>query len=239
MSMPVAILAGGLATRLGTLAEHIPKSLLEVAGKPFIEHQLVLLSHAGISDVVLCVGHLGAMIQENLGDGARLGVRIRYSDDGDTRRGTGGAVRNALPLLGDAFFVLYGDSYLDCDYRAIETSYERLGLPALMTVFRNEGAFDTSNVEYADRKILRYDKKVRTPGMQHIDYGLGIFKADIFRRYTDALAFDLADVYTDLVRDSRLAAYEVGTRFYEIGSEKGLAETRAVIEEKLRKPLGI
>src|SRR4051794_4872944 len=137
--LPVAILAGGLATRLRPLTETIPKSLVEVAGEPFLAHQLRLLHSHGIRRATLCVGYLGEMVREFAGDGARFGMEVTYSFDGPELRGTAGAVRQALPLLGPAFFVLYGDSYLPCDYAAVERAFLESGKLGLMTVFRNEG----------------------------------------------------------------------------------------------------
>jgi len=179
--LPVAILAGGLATRLRPITEKIPKALLPVAGRPFLAHQLELLRKNGIARVVLCVGYLGELIQQRFGDGAPFGVRLDYSSDADRLLGTGGAVRKALPLLGQKFFVLYGDSYLPIDYRAVADAFLAGGQPALMTVYANEGRWDTSNVWFTDGQIKRYNKKKRVPDMRHIDYGLSLFEADVFQ----------------------------------------------------------
>jgi NDP-sugar pyrophosphorylase family protein len=151
--IPVAILAGGLATRLRPITEKIPKSLVPVAGKPFLAHQLELLHSRGIRRAVLCIGYLGEMIQHEFGDGAKFGVKLDYSFDGQKLLGTGGAIKRALPLLADEFFVLYGDSYLPVDYAPIAQFFHQSGKPGLMTVFRNEGKFDTSNVVLAEGEI--------------------------------------------------------------------------------------
>jgi NDP-sugar pyrophosphorylase family protein len=219
--LPVAILAGGLATRLGPLTETIPKSLIPIDGVPFVGHQLRLLQRNGIQHVILCVGHLGGMIEEAVGDGGSYGVKVDYSYDGTTLLGTAGAVRTALPKLGESFFVMYGDSYLACDYPAIEREFLRSNKLGLMTVFRNNGQWDTSNVEFAGGRILAYSKKNLTPRMQYIDYGLGVFRAEVFARTS---ASDLADVYSELLQAGELAAVEVHKRFYEIGSAAGLEE---------------
>ncbi len=224
--LPIAILAGGLATRLGSLTEKTPKSLIPVAGEPFIVHQLRLLKRNGIQHVILCVGHLGEMIKNAVANGSDFGMKIEYSYDGAKLLGTAGAIRSALPKLGADFFVLYGDSYLPCDYAAIESEFSRTGKLALMTVFRNEGQWDTSNVEFEDGRILAYSKKNRTPRMHHIDYGLGVLKAEALQRTT---ASDLADVYADLLHEGQLAAVEVRQRFYEIGSPAGLQELEALL----------
>lgn len=229
MTLPVAILAGGLATRLGGLAADRPKLLVDVAGRPFAEHQIAQLRREGVTRIVYCVGHKGDQIREALGDGSRWGMTFEYVADGPALVGTGGAIRQALPLLGDAFFVMYGDSYLDCRFTDIEAAFRASGQPGLMTVFRNENQWDTSNVVYERGRIVDYDKANRTPAMRHIDYGLGVFSAAAFERYPPGDPLDLMVVYRDLLRDGRLAGYEVAERFYEIGSPAGLQETREML----------
>ena len=228
-NFPVAILAGGLATRLRPATETIPKALLSVAGEPFLVHQLRLLHSQGFRNVVLCVGYLGEMIVSTVGDGKRLGLQIDYSFDGPTLLGTGGALKRALPKLGEQFLVIYGDSYMPADYCAIAEAFVRSGKPALMTIFENEGRWDASNVWFETGKILRYDKKLRTPEMRHIDYGIGILTAGVFAGFPENVPFDLADLYSRLVSDKQLAAYEVNQRFYEIGSAEGLAELDSLL----------
>lgn len=227
MSLPVAILAGGLATRLGPVAAQRPKALVDVAGRPFAEHQIRLLRRHGIDQIVLLVGHFGEMVRDALGDGTRFGVSLRFVFDGPRALGTGGAIRHALSELGPRFFVLYGDSYLDCDYAAIERAFEASGRPALMTVCRNDDRWDRSNVRFEDGRILAYDKQAPGAQMRHIDYGLGAFERDVFDRFPADDAFDLAAVYRSLLAQDALAGYEVAGRFFEIGSPAGLEETRA------------
>ena len=228
--MPAVILAGGLATRLRPLTEKIPKALLEVAGHPFLWHQIQLLKSHGMRKVVLSVGYLGEMIQETYGDGSGLGISLEYSFDGPELLGTAGAVRNALPLLPEQFFVLYGDSYLTCDYRSIEAAFRSSGKPGLMTVFRNEGLFDSSNVEFDGNRILKYDKHDRSPAMHHIDYGLGAFDKRVFSELPQREKCDLAAIYQRLLHDGKLAAFEVHERFYEIGSLEGLRDTETFLK---------
>jgi MurNAc alpha-1-phosphate uridylyltransferase len=219
---PVAILAGGLATRMHPVTQTIPKSLIEVAGRPFIEHQLELLRAEGVKQVVLCIGHLGEMIEAHVGDGSRFGLSVRYSFDGEKLLGTGGALRRALPHLGQDFFVLYGDSYLEIAYALVQAVYRERGKPALMTVFRNEGKWDTSNVLFDGTDIIRYDKRHPTADMKFIDYGLGILNSDLLKA-TDIEAFDLSEIYAALAADGQLAGFEATKRFYEIGTPSGLA----------------
>ncbi len=223
--MTIAILAGGRATRLRPMTETVPKSLLELNGEPFAVHQLRLLQAKGVRHVVLCVGHLGALIQRAIGNGAAFGLQVDYSFDGPALLGTAGAIKNALPKLGGSFFVMYGDSYLPCDYAAIERNFESASVLGMMTVFRNEGKWDTSNVEFEAGTILAYSKTNRNPRMHYIDYGLGVFRAEAFERVPAGKPCDLAEVYTDLLQRKQLAAFEVRERFYEIGSPGGLKET--------------
>jgi N-acetyl-alpha-D-muramate 1-phosphate uridylyltransferase len=223
--MPAIILAGGLATRLRPLTERIPKALIEIAGRPFLWHQLKLLRRSGIQRVVICAGYLGEMIQQAFADGSEFEMRIDYSFDGPLLLGTAGAIRQALPVLPDRFFVLYGDSYLTCDYAAIQRAFLRSGRPALMSVYRNEGQYDVSNVEYRDHEIVRYQKRSPTPSMRHIDYGLGAFERSVFDALPPGQTRDLATVYQDLLKAGHLAAFEVRERFFEIGSPEGLRAT--------------
>ncbi len=227
--LPVVILAGGLATRLRPITEKIPKALVEVAGPPFLHHQMRLLSDNGVTRVVMSVAYRGEMIEEFLGDGGRYGIEVSYSYDGDTYLGTAGAIKKAMPLLGGAFFTLYGDSYLTVPFRDVERVFFDSGKPALMTVYRNEGKFDTSNVEFSEGSIRAYDKKNRTAAMQHIDYGLGVFRASAFAGIEDGAVADLAALYQDVLARGELAAYETTERFYEIGTPDGIRDTEAYL----------
>jgi N-acetyl-alpha-D-muramate 1-phosphate uridylyltransferase len=229
---PVAILAGGLAKRLRPLTETIPKALVNVAGAPFVAHQLRLLHSAGLRRIVICAGYLGEMIAAKMGNGANLGLRIDYSFDGPRLLGTGGALKRALRLLGRRFLVLYGDSYLPIDYRKVVAAFAADDKMALMTVYRNQDRWDMSNVEFEAGRLLRYDKKHRTPEMHHIDYGLGILRAESLASWPDNEPFDLADVYGRLLSEKQLSGYEVKERFYEIGSAQGLAELDAYLRRQ-------
>jgi MurNAc alpha-1-phosphate uridylyltransferase len=229
MTAPVAILAGGLATRLRPITETIPKSLVDVCGEPFVAHQLRMLRSHGIDDVVLCVGYRGEQIEQVVGAGSAFGLRVRYAFDGERLLGTGGAVRRALGMLGDEFFVLYGDSYLPCDYQAVLRSFRASGKLTLMTVYRNEGQYDASNVEYDAGTIRRYDKSACSPAMHHIDYGLGVFRREALADVPGGTHLDLATLYQTLLAKGQLAGYELTERFYEIGSVAGLQEFRALM----------
>jgi N-acetyl-alpha-D-muramate 1-phosphate uridylyltransferase len=226
---PLALLAGGLATRLKPHTLRIPKAMLEVAGEPFIAHQLRLLHREKIPRVVLCVGHLGDQIENFVRGGQQFGLHVEYCFDGPKLLGTGGALRKAIPLLGPEFLVMYGDSWLDTSFAPIVEAFRQSGKPALMTVFRNQGQWDTSNVWHEKGNILRYDKRERLPQMQHIDWGLSAVRADLLERQPIDTAFDFAETCSDISRQGELAGYEIKTRFYEIGSVEGLRETDALL----------
>lgn len=230
--LSVAILAGGLATRMGPLTARTPKSLLDVNGEPFLAHQLRLLHAHGVERAVLCVGHLGERIAEVIGTHAH-GVDVAYAFDGPTLLGTAGALKRALPLLPPRFLVLYGDSYLRCDYQAAWRAFVASGKAALMTVYRNEGDWDHSNVVFDGERIVTYDKVKRSPAMRYIDYGLGCFERRAFEAVPDR-PHDLATLYQALLARDELAAFEVFERYYEIGSPKGLDELRSVLAKESR-----
>lgn len=228
---PVAILAGGLATRLYPITHTIPKSLVPVAGKPFIEHQLKLFKSYGAEKIVLCVGNMSKLIEEFVGDGRRFGLKVKYSYDGEKQLGTGGAIKKALPILGRVFLVTYGDSYLETPLIPIVEKFRKVKKSGLMVVYKNRGKYDTSNVVFSKDKILLYDKKQRTPDMHHIDYGIGVLTASAFSEFKNE-EFDLADLYTKLVEENDLAGFEVFQRFYEIGSHDGLKTTNLYLRKK-------
>lgn len=228
----VALLAGGLATRLRPLTEQVPKAMLDVAGEPFIAHQLRLLRRERVSRVVICAGYLADQIEAYVGDGSRFGLLVTYKLDGPKLLGTGGALRAALDQLGEEFLVMYGDSWLDIAYAPVFEAFRASGQPALMTVFRNDGQWDASNVWFEDGRIRLYDKRARLPQMRHIDWGLGMIRAEALAARSANEPFDLAEVYSDLSREGKLAGYEVTTRFYEIGSAEGLKETDALLRRQ-------
>lgn len=226
---PIAILCGGLATRLHPMTQTLPKSMLEVAGEPFIAHQLRLLSRAGFREVVLLCGFLGEQIQSFVGNGDDFGCAVEYAFDGPQLLGTGGAVRRALRLLGNEFMLVYGDSYLPTDYARVYAGFQSSGLPALMTVYHNLNQWDRSNVEFRNSRVVRYEKNPGDSGLEYIDYGLSAFRADVFTEMDPERSFDLALLQQELARRGELAGIEVEERFYEIGSIDGLAATEAFL----------
>ncbi|MDA9281282.1 nucleotidyltransferase family protein [Pseudomonadales bacterium] len=225
MTLPVVILAGGLATRLRPITEKIPKSLVEVAGQPFICRQLRYLESQGVKKVTLCIGYLGEKIESVVGTGSQFGIEVTYSPDGPDLLGTGGAIRKALPLLNDNFFVLYGDSFLPIDFAPVEEAFRNSKHPALMTILKNSNQWDASNVSYFGGKLIEYNKEYPSQEMNYIDYGLGILSRGLFHSYEEGQYFDLSEIYRNLSHQSELEGYLVTQRFYEIGSYEGLKET--------------
>lgn len=235
-AMPVmAILAGGLATRLYPITETIPKLLLPIGEKLFVDHLFSLLRRNGIREVVLCIGHLADQIENYVGDGGAYGLSVKYSYDGPNLMGTGGAIRRALPLLDQEFFVLYGDSYLDVSYQGIYSEHCKSRKKGLMTVLHNEDKWDASNIEFKDGQVICYDKKNKKPEMKHIDFGLSVLKAQALERFSDDEAFDLVDVFQCLISDGEMSGYLVHQRFYEVGSLDGISELTKYLEEKIQK----
>jgi NDP-sugar pyrophosphorylase family protein len=229
---PIAVLAGGLATRLRPLTERLPKALLEVAGEPFIAHQLRLFAREGIRDVKLLVGYCWEQIERFVGDGSQFGVQVEYIADGPMLLGTGGAVRHALGSLGPEFLVIYCDSWLDASYAPVVEAFRKSGRPALMCVFHNKNRWDASNVRFEDGLIQRYSKRCRLPEMHHIDWGLGMLRATAVAVRPPGKPWDLAELYEELSISRRLQGYEMTRRFYEIGSVEGLAETDRLLRSE-------
>jgi MurNAc alpha-1-phosphate uridylyltransferase len=232
---PICLLAGGLGTRLGDAVRDIPKPLLEVAGEPFLVHQLRLLARHGAARVVLCVGYLGELIEQRIGP-SQFGIEITYSHDGPSPIGTLGAVRKAAPALGDRFLILYGDTYLRLDYRAVVHAWEQSGLSALMTVLRNDGRWDVSNVRFDGTRVRSYDKRSPRPDMSWIDFGLGGLCAQTLELLPDT-ADDLSDLYHELAERGELFGFAATERFFEIGTPASLAETGEFLA-RLARPGG-
>jgi NDP-sugar pyrophosphorylase family protein len=224
--LPVVVLSGGLATRMRPVTEKIPKAMIDVNGKPFIHHQLALLKGKGFSHIILCVGYLGEQIEQYVGDGSNYNLYIDYFYDGDKLLGTGGAVKRIVDKLADNFFILYGDSYLDIDYQNVENVYLVSDKKGLMTVFKNDDKWDTSNVIFENNELIKYSKKNKVKEMNYIDYGLSVLNKSVFAVFPKDTAFDLAEVFEQLSDKKQLFGYEVFERFYEIGSPEGLAELR-------------
>jgi NDP-sugar pyrophosphorylase family protein len=223
--LQAVIVAGGLATRLGDETRACPKSLLLIEGRPFIEYQLELLKNNGITDIVLCLGHLGGQIEQHLGAGAGFGVNITYSHE-EKPLCTAGALKNAQGQIKGDFLTLYGDSYLDFDYQAAISFFQGRDRLALMTVYQNHGRYDASNTAIEGELVTGYDKMKKTPQTIYIDYGACIFRREALDWLPANERYPLDWLFRRLIDERQLLAYEVKERFYQIGSPDGLEEFR-------------
>jgi NDP-sugar pyrophosphorylase family protein len=230
--MQIVILAGGLATRLKRITRSIPKSMIKVDGKPFLQHQIELLRENGIREMVLCVGHLSHLIRDHFGDGRELGVEIKYSDEGENLLGTGGALKKAEPLLQDRFFLTYGDSYLLLDYQAIQSHHRRCSDFCLLTVYENHNQYDNSNVAVEDGLVTIYDKSNPDGELRYIDAGLSILNKEVLSQVPADRPSPLEELYQNIVGRRQMLAYQVSQRFYEIGSFVGLMEFEELMESQ-------
>ncbi len=232
--MQIVILAGGLATRLRPLTENIPKSMIRIENKPFLRHQIELLRDNGVSDIVLCVGYRSHMIKDYFGNGKRFGVNIIYSDEGENLLGTGGALKNAEPLLEDVFFLMYGDSYLLFDYRGIESYYKKLRNFCLLVVYKNHNLYDNSNIGIEDGLVTIYDKTNPDGKLNYIDAGLSILSKEILNQIPSDRPSPLEELYQKIIAKGEMLAYKVNQRFYEIGSLQGLKEFENLIKSRIQ-----
>ena len=223
----VVILAGGLATRMQPRTLTVPKAMLEVAGRPFVDWQLELLAACRFDDVVFCIAHLGDQIRAHVGDGRRFGLSVRYSEEGPTLLGTAGAMRAAISMLEPTFVVTYGDSYLPFDYGSLLDELDAHDdCDGVMSVFKNEGKWDASNVRIADDArgpwVLAYEKGAKDPAFDHIDYGALALRRSVIADLPEGQVLRLESVQSRLASAGRLRAHRAAERFYEIGSPEGL-----------------
>ena len=231
--MQSVILAGGLAKRMRPLTKSTPKSMIKIEGKPFLEHQLNLLRENNIKDIILCIGHLGWQIRDYFKDGERLGMNIKYSDEGENLLGTGGALKKAEKLLENQFFLLYGDSYLPIDFGAVISYFKKFEKKSLMIVYRNADMYDKSNVKIEHNLVKSYDK-VNNQEMLFIDAGVSLLKKDVLRFIPPDQNYPLERVYQYLIKENQMLAYQTEKRFYQIGSFEGLEEFKDLMEKKVK-----
>lgn len=227
--MQVAILAGGLATRLRPITETIPKAMVPINGKPFLEYQIDFLKKSGVTDLVLCVGHLSEQIEQYFDDGHTRGVTIRYVRDGKTLLGTAGALKRAEDQLEEVFFVMYGDSYLFLDFLDVYSHFRKSQKLALMVVYKNDNKYDMSNVAVEDGLIARYDKKNSTGDLVYIDYGVLVFNKEVLKFIPEETVCPLEKIIHTLIQRKEIIAYETKKRFYEIGSHNGMDDFKRYI----------
>jgi NDP-sugar pyrophosphorylase family protein len=231
MKLQVAILAGGLATRLRPLTEKIPKSMVMIQGRPFLEYQLDFLRKGGVTSVVLCIGYLGEQIGNYFGDGRKFGMNITYSYEGEQLLGTAGALKKAERLLENPFFTMYGDSYLSLDFADAMSYFKSQNKLALMSVYKNYDRYERSNTMIEGGLVKRFSKKEKSKGMVYIEYGANIFRKEALELIPEGLSYSLEELFLELIRREQLLAYEVRKRFYQIGSPEGLEEFKRHIRQ--------
>ena len=230
--MQMVVLCGGLATRLGDLAKNIPKSMIEIDGKPFLEYQIENLKNHSIRDLVLCVGHLSEQIENYFGDGKKFGVNIQYSHDGDKPLGSIGAIKNAEPLLEDEFFIMYGDSYLSVDFQKAYSFFIQNNKLGLMVVYKNYDKYDKSNIVVKDNMVVKYGKNNRTNDMIYIDYGTSVIRKKALDLIPKNTFYTTGQFFSDLIKKEELLAFEAKKRFYHIGNPESLEEFRHFIRSQ-------
>lgn len=231
--LPVAILAGGLGTRIQSVSRGLPKSLMEFNGKPFLEWQLQLLEKNKCKTVVICVGHKSDLIKNYLDGRTKSKLDIKLSRDGNYSLGTGGALVKARQYLGEAFLVLYGDSYLSVNFEEVSEYFLSEGKSGLMTVLKNDLKIETSNVYFRNKLVLQYDKIKQSNKMEYIDYGLSAFKSDVFAEFSSTEFLDLSIILSQLANQKQLSGYEVYERYYEVGSLQGIKDFEELSKELL------
>ena len=227
--MQIAILAGGLATRLQLLTERIPKSMIMIEGKPFLQYQLEFLKKGGVTNIVLCVGYLSEQIETYFGDGKRFGVDIKYSKEDEELLGTAGALKNAKKKIEEEFFVMYGDSYLFLNFKEVLGHFQKFNKSALMVVYKNYDKYDKSNVVVENGMVKKYDKKHKTKDMIYIDYGVSILRKKVLDMIPRNEAYSLEELVPALINQNEMLAFETRERFFEIGSYRGLEEFKKYI----------
>ena len=231
INIPVLILAGGLAKRIHSITKNMPKALIQICGKPFIDWQLRYLARSGIQKVILCLGHMGEDIEKYVESGDGYNLEVEYSYDGSKLLGTGGAIKKALPLLDKNFFVTYGDTFLPIDYLEVYNAFLKNKEKPIMTIYKNNNNLDESNVIYENNSLIEYNKSLKKPEMEYIDYGLSILNSDIFNNYNEGINFDLSEVMHDLSIKNQLIGHIIDKRFYEIGSYDGIHDTELFLEK--------
>jgi len=229
--LPVAILAGGLATRIRPITNDVPKSMIDINGQPFLEWQLQLLEKNNCEAVVLCVSHKAQIIEDFVKNRSKSQMEIQFSWDGEKQLGTGGALAKAMKKLGPTFLVLYGDSYLPLNYEEVASYFIKSNKLGLMTVMENELGLEQSNAIFQNGHVSKYSKHFPEKAMKYIDFGLGAFRADSFKDLTLNEPTDLSVIQADLATRNELIGFEVKERYYEVGSFQGIVDFQKYVED--------
>jgi NDP-sugar pyrophosphorylase family protein len=232
--MQAVILAGGLGTRLGELTRDMPKAMTPFHDRPFLHYSVKLLGNQGIRDIVICIGYLGEQIKDFFGNGQKMGVNIKYSQEGERLLGTGGALRQARDMFDSYFLVLNGDTYLPIDYREVEGKHLQRGRKALMVVYDNKIDTEVKNniALDDDETVLRYDKEGISSELNYVEAGAIILRKEVLELIPEEVPISLEDgIYSPLIQEREMAAYITKQRFYDIGTP----ERQKAFEEFVKK----
>jgi MurNAc alpha-1-phosphate uridylyltransferase len=228
--MQIVVLAGGLATRMRPETEQVPKSLLLVNGRPFVDWQLDRFVASGARSVLMCVGFLGEQIETHVKRALDRGLTVGYSYDGEQLLGTGGALRRAFARLESEFVVTYGDSYLPFDYAApLADLRAQPDAVATMSVYRNGGELGESNVALDGDWVAKYAKGTHDATLDCIDYGAIALRRSSLDGIEDGAVWGIEALLGKLARQRKLRAFVAPERFYEVGSKAG----RRALEQHL------
>lgn len=229
--MQAVILAGGLGTRLRPLTLDVPKPMVPVAGRPFLDYELRLLTRNGFHDFVICVGYRADQIERYFGNGSELGISIAYSNDGEKQLGPSGALTNAAKLLKNEFMVTYGDAFLQMNYRDFEESFRSSGKLGMMAVLDNHNSFGNSDIVVKDGLVVEYDKTNQKPEMTWINFGATMLQKRALGVIPASTVLEEEQFYRALIAKRELAAFVTTNRFYEIGTIPALREFEKFVIE--------
>lgn len=228
----MVILCGGLATRLGNLSKRIPKSMIQIEGKSFLEYQIENLKKYSIKDIILCVGHLSEKIENYFGNGEKLGVNIKYSYDREKLLGPMGAVKNAESKLEEVFFIMYGDSYISIDFQKVYAFFIKNNKLGLMVVYKNYDKYDNSNLSVKDNMVIGHKASGITDNINYIDYGTSVLRRKSLNLISEDTFCSTEQFFIKLIIKKELLAYEANKRFYHIGTPNSLEEFREFIKNQ-------
>jgi len=220
-------MAGGMGTRMSRFTKLVPKALIPVSGKPFIRHQLENLGSQGISQVIISTGYLGDQIEAEVKENSPRGMSVTCVSDGPVLLGTGGSLRRLFDMshLDDIFMFTFGDSFLTLNHNQVANSFDGNRFDALMTVCRNDNGHEMGNAIVLDGCVSLYKKGEQDARMEWIDYGLSIVQSSVLAEYVQAdIPSDISSLFEGLSKKGKLQAYLSDERYFEIGSESGLAQ---------------
>jgi len=220
MDSDIVVLCGGKGTRIKTVSKNVPKSLIKVKGKPFLEYKLNKLEKFDFKNLYLCTGYKSYQIKKFIKK-RKNKLNTNICNDGKELLGTGGAIKKIINKLSKFFFVTYGDIYDQINYELMLKEYKKKKLPVMMSIIKNKNKLYVNNVDIIDNKFIFYNKKGANFFFDFIDYGVIIFKKKIFTEIKEK-KFQLEDLIHNLSLRRQISFYVEKKNFYEIGSIDGL-----------------